>query len=243
MKLLVDHGTGSPLVLVCALMCDEELFAGQADRLSRRRRVMIFQSEGEASLREAAVELLAMLGSLGLRRFDLGGLSMGGNIAQEMVARCPSAVKRLLLMDTRFRADAPEARAGRQEMIHRLEEGRLEQVMDGFLPRLLCEQSQRDHGLRVRAMFRRLGAGLFVRQLRMLLTREDRGETLRTFSGPALCLCGALDALTPPDLHREMAALMPNASFVVVPGNCGHLASLEAPRAVCEAVEAFLGEL
>jgi pimeloyl-ACP methyl ester carboxylesterase len=240
MKLLSDHGTGSPLVLVCALMCDEELYAGQADRLARGRRVMIFQSEGEESLRDAAAELLAMLGSLGLRRFDLGGLSMGGNIAQEAAARQPSAVKRLLLLDTRFNADGEEARAGRLEMVRRLEEGRLEQVMDEFLPRLLCPQGLRDHGERVRAMFRRLGSGLFVKQLRMLLTRRDHRETLRSFAGPALLLCGARDELTPPALHQEMAALLRDVRLVVVPGNVGHLATLEAPRAVAEAMEDFL---
>jgi pimeloyl-ACP methyl ester carboxylesterase len=241
MKLLSDRGSGSPLALVCALMCDEELFAGQADRLARRRRVMIFQSEGEDSIRDAASELLAMLGSLGLRRFDLGGLSMGAAIAMAGAARCPSAVKRLVLMGARHGADTQEGRVARQEMIHRLEEGRLEEVMDGFLPRMLSPQSLEDMGDTVRHMFRRLGAGLFVRQLRMLLTREDMAETLRAFEGRALVLCGAQDQLTPPDLHMAMAGLMEAAQLVVVPGNCGHLASLESPRAVADALEDFLG--
>jgi len=222
-------------------MCDEELFAGQADRLARRRRVMIFQSEGEDSVRDAAAELLAMLGSLGLRRFDLGGLSMGAAIAMAGAARCPSAVKRLVLMGARHEGDTEEGRAARQQMIHSLEEGRLEEVMDTFLPRLLAEQGLRDLGDNVRHMFRRLGAGIFLRQLRMLLTREDMSETLRAFEGEALVLCGARDTITPPALHQTMAALIPASRLVIVPGNCGHLVSLESPRAVADALEDFLG--
>ncbi|MDP2360816.1 MAG: alpha/beta hydrolase [bacterium] len=243
MKLLSDRGQGSPLALVCALMCDEELFAGQADRLARRRRLLIFQSEGEESVRECAIELLAMLGALGLRRFDLGGLSLGGSVVMAAAARCPSAVKRLLLLDTTCEAPGAEAVAARREVIRRLEEGRFEQVMEEFLPRLLAPQSLRDHGERVRAMFRRQAPGLFVRQLRLLLTREDMGGTLRAFAGPALCLCGAQDQMSTPADHRRMAELMPAASLVVVPGNCGHLSALESPRLVAEAMEDFLGEV
>lgn len=241
MKLLSDRGSGTPLVLVCALMCDEELFAGQADRLSRRRRrVMIFQSEGEESLRDAAVELLSMVGALGLRSVDLGGLSMGGAIALEAVSRCPSAVRRLLLMGTRHTADDEDGRAARRETIRQLEEGRMEQVLEGFLPSLLSEQSRRDHGERVRTMFRRLGPALYARQLRTLLTRRDQSGTLAAFQGPLLCLTGAQDSLTPLDLQRRMAALAPRGQWGVIPGNVGHLSSLEAPQAVLREIEVFL---
>lgn len=242
MKLLSDRGSGAPLALVCALMCDEELFAGQADRLARRRRVMIFQSEGEASLRDAAAELLSMLGALGLRRADIGGLSLGGAVALEAAARCPSAVKRLLLLGTRHLADEEPARETRRQMIRELEEGRMEQVVEAFLPRLLSEQSLRDQGERVRAMFRRLGPALFARQLHTLLSRRDLSQTLSSYPGPVLCLSGAQDLLSPPELQRAMAALAPAGRWSVLPGNVGHLSPLESPAALLAEMEAFLGD-
>lgn len=240
MKLCADRGTGAPLVLVCALMCDEELFATQLEGLKRQRRVMIFQSEGEASLSDAAAELVSMLGTLGLRRVDLGGLSMGGYIAQEVLARRPHAVRRLILMDTRAEADSEDTRAGRLESIRLLEAGAFEEVTTGLLQRLLAPQHLAELGPRVRTMFRRLGTELFIRQLRMMLSRRDTRETLRAFPGPALCLAGARDVMTPPALHREMAALLPAGQFRVVPGNVGHLSTLEAPGLVLDMLRSFL---
>jgi pimeloyl-ACP methyl ester carboxylesterase len=242
MKLLKDAGRGDCLALVCALGCDEELFTHQVAILSRRRRVMVFQSEGEESLAIAASELLAMLGSLGLRQVDLGGLSLGGYVAQEALARAPSALRRLILMDTRAEADSPEARAARLDQIRRLGEGHFESVLAELLPRLLSAQSLQDHGEAVARMMRRVGPALLAAQLTMLLGRRDTREVLGLHQGPALVLCGAADALTPVAGHRDLAARLPKARLVVIPGNCGHLSSLEAPEAVTAALESFLGD-
>lgn len=240
MKLLDDIGRGEALALVCALGCDEELYAAQSRALARRRRVMVFQSEGEGTVAEAAAELLAMLASLGLRQVDLGGLSLGGYVVQEALARAPSAVRRLILMDTRAEADPPEARAGREDQIRRIGEGRFEEVLAELLARILSPQSRQDHGERVAAMFRRVGPETLARQLRMLLTRRDTRETLPLHRGPSLVLCGAADQLTPVDVHRDLAARLGKSRLTVIPGNCGHLSSLEAPGAVTEALVEFL---
>lgn len=240
MKLVLDTGRGEPLALVCALGCDEELFAAQAKALSRRRRVMVFQSEGEGTVAEAAAELLAMLASLGLRQIDLGGLSLGGYVVQEALARAPSAVRRLILLDTRAEADTPESRAAREDQIRRIDEGRFEEIVAQLLPKLLSPQGLADHGERVATMLRRVGPATFGRQLRMLLTRRDTRGTLALHKGPALVLCGAADQLTPVAVHRDLAARLGGAKLAVVPGNCGHLSSLEAPDAVTEALAEFL---
>ena len=53
---------------------------------------------------------------------------------------------------------------------------------------------------------------------------------------PALVLCGREDALTPPELHREMAAAIPDAVLVVLP-RCGHMTTLERPERTRQLVE------
>ena len=52
-------------------------------------------------------------------------------------------------------------------------------------------------------------------------------------------LVGAQDALTPPELAREMADGIEGASLVVVPQS-GHLSTLERPEAVTRALQAWL---
>ncbi len=242
MELIEDRGQGDPLVLVCALMCDGDLFRHQLEHLSRRRRVLVALSAGTSSLRNAASKLHDRLVFRGLRGYDLGGLSMGGSIAQELLALHPAAVRRLVLMDTRCEADSEEARRARRAMIEELRQGRMDRLVEEFLPRLLAPQSLADPAIagRVRAMFRRLGAGRFITQLEQLLTRRDTSAALRAFEGRALCLCGAQDLLTPPASHRRMAGLLPRGRFLVLPGNCGHLSAIEAPEAVTAALAEFL---
>lgn len=69
--------------------------------------------------------------------------------------------------------------------------------------------------------------------------REDGEAALRAFSGPALVLCGAVDQITPPEGHREMASLIPNAELVIASG-CGHLTPIEAPELVSGALSRWM---
>jgi pimeloyl-ACP methyl ester carboxylesterase len=56
---------------------------------------------------------------------------------------------------------------------------------------------------------------------------------------PALVVSGSVDRLTPPRYQAFLAERIEGARLVTVPG-AGHLVMLEAPRAVADAVAAFL---
>jgi pimeloyl-ACP methyl ester carboxylesterase len=83
----------------------------------------------------------------------------------------------------------------------------------------------------------RQGREVFVRQNAM--RREDGATVLRGLTCPVLVLCGRHDVLTPPALHREMAALMPQADLVVVEDS-GHMSPMEQPAAVTLAMRQWL---
>ena len=80
----------------------------------------------------------------------------------------------------------------------------------------------------------------FLRQQRAIMGRPDSRPTLAVIDCPTLVLCGAEDALTPPDLHREMAAGIRQSRLEIV-DHCGHLAPMEQPEAVTRAMRAWLG--
>ncbi|MDX1710222.1 MAG: alpha/beta fold hydrolase, partial [Rhodovibrionaceae bacterium] len=77
------------------------------------------------------------------------------------------------------------------------------------------------------------------RQQKAIMGRPDSRPTLARISCPALVLCGAEDALTPPDLHREMAAGIRHARLKIVE-RCGHLAPMEQPEKVSQAMRAWM---
>ena len=57
-----------------------------------------------------------------------------------------------------------------------------------------------------------------------------------------LAICGDQDPLTPLTHSEEIVAVLPKAKLVVVP-DAGHVALLERPDIVNEALETFLEEI
>lgn len=67
----------------------------------------------------------------------------------------------------------------------------------------------------------------------------DERANLPAIRIPVLCLAGERDPLAPPSVMERMAAKIPGARHVVLPG-LGHFANLEAPAAFDAAVLGFL---
>ena len=79
-------------------------------------------------------------------------------------------------------------------------------------------------------MMRETGAEAYIRQQRAIMGRPDSRPNLPGIEIPTLVLVGEGDAITPPEIAREMAEMIEWASLVVVP-EAGHLSSSGAARA------------
>jgi pimeloyl-ACP methyl ester carboxylesterase len=71
------------------------------------------------------------------------------------------------------------------------------------------------------------GVGFAVSRM---MNRPDSSAALAAFSPPVSVVVGEEDALTPPAEAAAMAALVPAAALVLIPG-AGHLSNLESPAA------------
>ncbi len=226
-----------PLVLLPGFMCDARLFGAQILYLSNRRAVTVAPVSAGDRIEEIASGLLDQLP----HRFALGGLSLGGVVALEIIRRAPQRVSRLCLMSTDAQADTPQIAADREELIVGAKSGRLEDVMSRLVgSETLAPGPGRVPVLNeVMAMAMDLGPELFERQMRVLQRRPDQQGALRHIGVPTLVLCGAHDQLTPVRKHTFMAEMIPNAELKVI-DEAGHLPTLEAPAAVNEALESWL---
>ena len=229
-----------PLVLLPGLLCDHDLWASVLDGLSARADMTVADLTRDDSVGAMASRVL---NEVTAPRFALAGLSMGGYIALEMARLAPERMAGIALLNTAYREDMPEKRAQREATIKMAESDRFRGVTRHLMKSFLSPAALADEALvaRIIAMAEAVGRENFVLQQRAILGRRDQSNTLRELQVPALVLCGSLDALTPPQISEEMAALAPQSELVILDG-IGHLSPLEAPDEVTGILNRFLAQ-
>jgi pimeloyl-ACP methyl ester carboxylesterase len=227
------------LVLLPGLLCDAALWAPQVQALGDEAEIFVPDLS-----RDDSVEALArrVLSEAPFERFALGGLSMGGYVALEIVRQARERVERLALLDTRARPDTPDELERRRTLI-RIAQGAksFAPVHKRMLPLLVHGSRLSDAALIqvIDGMAERIGLEGYVRQQSAIMARADFRPTLPAIACPTLVLCGRQDALTPLSFHEEMTAAIKGARLVVLE-ECGHLSTLEKPEEVNAQLRAWL---
>lgn len=226
-----------PLVLVPGLLCSARLYVSQVAALWPHGQVAIADHRRDDDMAAIAARILADAPP----RFALAGLSMGGYIAFAMMRQAPERIARLALLDTSARPDTPEQKAGREKSIAMAEAGQLNDIVETLTPCFLHPDHANNETFKgvIRTMAEETGAEAFVRQTKAIRSREDSRPLLAEIGCPTLVLVGDTDALTPPELSKEIAAGIRGSKLVVVP-NCGHLSTIEKPAAVNKAMTEWL---
>jgi pimeloyl-ACP methyl ester carboxylesterase len=223
----------TPTVLIPGLACTAEMFTSQTVALWPHGPVTVASTlEGDSIAAMAAAILRDAPAS-----FALGGISMGGYIAMEILRQAPERVVKLALLDTSARADTPEQIEARRLLIERVGNGELEAVLAQVTPNLLHPNHRGRQDLidvQIR-MGRDVGADGFIRQEAAITKRIDSRPHLADIKVPTLVLVGDRDPLTPPERAQEITDAIPGARLVVIP-DCGHASTLEQPEAVSAAL-------
>ena len=224
------------VVLLPGMMCDARLFRHQMGL----GRVRVPDMPVAETMAEMARTLLRDLPE----RFALGGLSMGGILAMEILAQAPDRVAGLALMDTNPLAELPEVKARRALHLEAVAEGRLAEVMrDDLKPNYLSDGPLKPEILDLcMEMALALGPDVFRAQSLALRDRPDQTETLAAYRGPTLVLCGAEDRLCPPARHELMHSLIPGSRLEIIAG-AGHLPVLEQPQDTNAALARWLEDI
>ncbi|MDA7809283.1 alpha/beta hydrolase [bacterium] len=209
------------LVLLPGMMCDGRLFQHMPPHLC----LAISQHDTVEAL---AADVLEQAPAT----FALGGLSMGGIVAMEVIRQAPDRVTHLCLMDTNSEAETDQIKAMRQPQIEKALAGQLDSVMRNEMkPNYLAHGPRRADVLDLcMEMAQDLGPEVFARQSAALRDRPDQKQTLQDWDKPTLILTGAQDRLCPLHRHELMAELMPQATLTIIP-DAGHLPTLERPNA------------
>jgi pimeloyl-ACP methyl ester carboxylesterase len=242
-----ELGSGPPVVLVHGFPLDGAMWSGVARALATKFRALKPDLPGRgnteapapASIAEYAdfVELLVreLPSPVGV-----AGFSFGGYISLELMKRRPDKVRALALVDTRATADDSLARGKRDETIAAVRANGVRPVVESMPAKLLSPESlgRPDLVERVQRIISRQKPETLESDLTAMRDRPDSTGSLSGITVPTLVVVGEQDVLTPPADSEALAAAIPGARLVRVPG-AGHLTPMERPKAVAQALSDF----
>jgi 3-oxoadipate enol-lactonase len=242
-----ELGNGPSVVLLHGYPLDGAMWSGVARALAPNLQILkpdlpghgenaapaAESVEGQADFVEAL--LAALPGKVGL-----AGFSMGGYVALALMKRRPENVRAFALVDTKAGADDEAGRAKRNEAIATVRAGGVAPIAQAMLGKLLSPEGLKKADLVERAsrIMTRQKPETVEADLVAMRDRADQTASLSSIAVPTLVVVGELDVLTPLSESQAIAAAIPGARLVTIPG-AGHLAPMERPRAVAAALGDF----
>jgi len=201
------------------------------------------QPPGPYTSAEMAADVKVLVSALGLSRFHLAGVSMGGVIAQEYAVAHGGDLLSLVLANT-FAAADPFTRAAFDSWAMVAEIAGMPVMMRQqapwiFSPEFYEQQPDRVAELIAAAETSTQPAGAFAAQM-AALNGHDCASRIGTIAVPTLVLVARDDIIIRPELSRRLFdALAPGiGTWSVVPG--GHAAFWENPGPWNQAVAEFI---
>jgi 3-oxoadipate enol-lactonase len=181
----------------------------------------------------------------GLDRPVIIGHSLGGMIAQTMLRRAPHAWRAAVLFATSPAFGNASGEFQKQFLADRLGPLDAGKTLPEMAPAIVQHLIGRDCHPDGLALAVSCMAGVpesTYRAAVRCLTAFDERANLPHIRVPVLCLAGERDRNAPAAMMERMAAKIPGARYVCLPG-VGHLGNLEAPDAFDRAVLEFLRDV
>lgn len=241
-------GSGTPVILFHSLLADRSSWDGITGLLAATHRVFVLHLPGFGAsdsvgsrLEDIADHIAAGIAGLGLEEKPiLLGNGYGGFIALMTAIRHPGIASRLVLADCGACFSEP-GRAAFRGMSAAAKEKGLGAIADVAMRRLFAPEFQAQNPALVaqrKERFLAVDAATFHGACDALATLDVR-DKLKSVGVPVLVLVGAQDEATPPPMARELAAGLPDATLVELPG-LAHVPQLQAPDVFMQAIRPFV---
>ena len=245
------EGDGPWLTMSHSLACNLQMWDEEAKRLSKRYKVLRYDTRGHGAsgapaaaytLELLADDLHALLQALGVQSTHFVGLSMGGMIGQTYALKYPGMFRSLALCDTTSRYPA-EAAGLWAERIKTVEAQGMEPLVESTLARWFTapfRQTHPDVVQKVAAMIRATPTTGYV-GCSHAIPNINLTARLKEIRCPALVIVGKDDAGTPVAMAEDIHRALPGSELVVIP-SAAHLSNLEQPDAFNRALGDFINQ-
>lgn len=236
-------------MLVHGFPLDHRMWLDQIEPLAEQYRVIVPELRGfggstvdsDYTLAELAVDLEQVRIHLSSNQpMHLVGLSMGGYVALEYWAQFRGNLRSLTLANSKPTQDDTAAREGRINMAKVAREQGSWPAVAPMLERLLPPQASGSKVyLRVREMMEQATPEAIAAAQLAMAGRRDFSGQLDSIRVPTLVTTGQLDAIADPEVTRQWATKIPQATFVEFAGS-GHLTPMELPEQFYQQLSQFL---
>jgi 3-oxoadipate enol-lactonase len=240
-------GVKPTIVLINSLGTDSRIWHLVVPRLVDDFAVVTYDKRGHGlsdlgtppyRIEDHVADLASLLDHLGLSKVILCGLSVGGLIAQGLYAQRPDLVSAMVLSNTAHKIGTVESWNDR---IAAIEKSGISAILDDIMARWFTDG------------FRNPANPAYHAYRNMLLRQPPEGYTgtcaairdadmtglAKKIAVPVLCIAGAQDGATPPDLVGSLCNIIHDVRFEVIDGT-GHIPCVEAPAAFAAILRNFI---
>ncbi|WP_305042931.1 alpha/beta fold hydrolase [Geoalkalibacter sp.] len=238
-----DAGSGPAVMLIHGFPLGRAMWEPQVEALTAAGFRVIApdlrgfgDSEGPAegySMDRFADDVAELMTKLGIGRAVVGGMSMGGYVLFNLLARYPQKIAGAAFLLTRCNADDAAGKARRKALAEEVRQGRRRVVEESFADILFAPgtlKTRPELVERVKGWMSATSDAGLAGALLAMGERPDYCGRLGEFLTPALVMGADEDRIVPPETIGPFAAALPLSSSCIIPG-AGHMANLEAPQA------------
>lgn len=232
-----QHG-GTPIVFLNHLAAVLDNWDPRVvDGIAARRHVIVFDNRGVGastgspanSIEQMADDAITFVRGTGFKQVDLFGFSMGGMIAQEIVAKEPQLVRRMILAGT-----GPAGGEGISAVAGVANVDLLRGLFTGQDPKQYLFFTRTPNGIEAGKAFlarlkerskdrdQEIAAGAYLAQLQALSAwgRKNPAD-LSVIGQPVLVVNGDDDRMVPTPNSHDLARRLPNSTLIIYP-DAGH---------------------
>lgn len=185
-------------------------------------------------------DAVALLDNLDIERAHVAGLSLGGMVALRFAARDPERVDRLALLCTSAHVGSPETWAERAATVRAQGTGA---IADTVVARWLTDARRASDPQTtdyLREMIAQTPADGYAACCDVI-RETDLRDDLAEITAPTLVVAAADDPSLPPVHQQVIAAGIPGSRLLEI-AECAHLAAVDQPEAVTDALVEHFSE-
>ena len=243
-------GQGPPVLFSHCLTWHHREFDAQIAALAEQYTLILPDQRGHGdtgfppepyTLNDMVDDLYELLQKLDVGPVHYVGHSMGAMMGPIFALAHPEALRSLALIGGSAAAESGVRLEGYRKLIAAVRAGHHAPVAEKLTGLFFSETSRRTRKEAIARFmddFMKIdGEGLHW-TAEAVFEREDMRPRLEEIALPALVMTGEQDAVTSPDMAREIAAGIPDARLLLVP-RTGHFLPVEAPNTVSGALLDF----